>query len=132
MTEKRAFQSGAGIPDAIRRHYEAFSARDFDAAVEPLTVSAVVSFAEETGATTIVATGRDEIVGYMRRSFLTEIYTAAPLSASSDGDSPVVDVAWTSVSPLDGRLRRGRARVAFTLVDGLIDRIRIESSTIRS
>ncbi|WP_159499777.1 nuclear transport factor 2 family protein [Microbacterium sp. 18062] len=131
MTEKRAFESGVGIPDAIRRHYDAFSARDFDAAVEPLTASAVLSFAEETGATTIIATGREEIAGYMRYSFLSAIYTAAPLMASSDEATPVIDVAWTSVSPLDGRLQRGRSRIAFTLVDGLIDRIHIESNITR-
>jgi hypothetical protein len=121
-----------GIPDAVARHYRAFSARDFDAALEPLLPDAVLTGMDDaTGAMIVLASNRDASGEYMRGSFLHALYSAAPLVSTSEEGTPIVDVAWTSVDPIDGALRRGRSRIAFTLVDGLIAEISIRSTVAR-
>jgi hypothetical protein len=132
MTHPPLPDGDLGIPDAVARHYRAFSDRDFDAAVEPLIPAAVLTEVDETtGATRVIASSRDQIADYMRQSFLHALYAAAPLVSTTDEGTPLVDVAWTSVDPTDGVLRRGRSRIAFTLVDGLIAEIQIRSTVER-
>jgi len=132
MTHPLLPEGDLGIPDAVARHYRAFSARDFDAAVEPMIPTALLTEVDEaTGTTRVLASSRAQIADYMRQSFLHALYAAAPLVSTTDEGAPVVEVAWTSVDPMNGALRRGRSRIAFTLVDGLIAEIQIRSTVER-